>query len=276
MSQVVGQVYKSRIPTLGDDASIEEALRVYHYGIDSYSGQPIPADSIEGNFSSLNTRVTSLESTVSGLGTGFVKLISETASPNIIVPQSVSTVPLTIRAIASQTSALQNWQNSSSTNVATLSTAGSLGLAGYLSLGSTTISSTIGLSLNIINSAHRGITVRAATSQTANLQEWQNNSSTALSIIGPNGSFATSGYLSSGSTTLPSTVAISAIIASAAHKGITVRSATSQTANLQEWQNDAGTALSWVTAEGRLYVRGTDIETVITGETFNPLMLIGA
>lgn len=213
MSQSVGVNFKSKIPTLGDDASIEEALRVYHYGIDSYSGQPIPTDSIEGNFTSLNSRVTILETTVTGLGTGFVKLISETASPNIITGQSTTTVPLTIRAIAAQISDLQSWQNSSNTNVATLSTAGSFGMAGYMSVGSTTISSTVASSINIIN---------------------------------------------------------------AAHKGIIVKPAVSQTANLQEWQNSAGTAVSWVTPEGRIYVRGSDVETLVGGQNFNPLLLMGA
>lgn len=276
MSQVVGQVYKSRIPTLGDDASIEEALRVYHYGIDSYSGQPIPADSIEGNFSSLNTRVSSIESTISGLGTGFVKLVSETASPNIVTPQSVSTTPLTIRAIASQTSPLQQWQNSSSSAVASISTGGSLGLLGYLSVGGTTVSSTTASSLTLANSSHKGIVVRGATSQTGNLQEWQNSASTVLAVVDAAGSIASAAYLKIGSSTISTTTAISANILNASHKGITVRPAVSQTANLQEWQNSSGTAVSWVTADGRLFVQGENVENLLSLEAFNPLMLIGA
>lgn len=251
MSQPVGSVYKSKIPTLGDDASIEEALRVYHYGKDNYAaGQEIPDDSIEGNFRTLSTSISGLQSTISALTTQFVKLTSETLSPNVIVPQSVSTVPLTVRAIPLQTANLQNWENSSNISVAMISTAGSLALAEYLSAGSTTISSTIGFSLNIINSLHRGIVVRAAGSQTGNLQEWQNNSSTILSVIGPTGSFSTSGYISSGSSTLSSNISASINILNASHRGIVVRGFTSQTANLQEWQNSIGTVLASINSSG--------------------------
>lgn len=187
MSQSVGQVFKSRIPTLGDEASIEEALKVYHYGVDNYTIQSIPDDSIEGNFRSLNNRVTSVETTLSGGLNGFVTRTSLSSSPNIITAENVSTVPITVRAIVSQTSNLQQWQNSSNANVAIMSTAGSLALSSYLSLGSTTTSTSVAASINIINSSHKGIVVRSATSQSANLQEWQNSSGVAVAWITPSG-----------------------------------------------------------------------------------------
>jgi len=187
MSQPVGFQYKSRIPTLSDDATIVEALKVYHYGVDNYSTEPIPDDSIEGNFRTFGTAITALQSAVSGLGTTYVEQVSLTATPNVITGQSTTTTPLTIRSIASQTSPLQQWQNSSSVNVGSVGTSGNMNLAGYLTLGTTTQSATIGLNVVTGNAAHNGIVVKAQTSQTANIQEWQNSGGTAMAWVDKDG-----------------------------------------------------------------------------------------
>lgn len=193
MSQVVGQSFKSRIPTFGDDASIEEALRVYHYGVDNYTTQTIPNDSIEGNFRSIDSRLSTVESTITGAVQDYVKKVSDSSSPNVITGETTTTIPLVIRAITSQTSSLQQWQNSSSTIVGRISTGGSLGLAGYGSVGTTTVSSSIGLLVNIANSSHKGVAVKSASAQSANLQEWQNSSGTPMSWVSNNGSIFSKG-----------------------------------------------------------------------------------
>lgn len=193
MSQEVGFQYKSRIPVLSDDASIVEALKVYHYGVDNYSTEPIPDDSIEGNFRTLSTAVASLESSVSGLGTTYVEQISLTASPNIITGQSTTTVPLTVRSIAAQTAALLQLQNSSSVNVGSVSTGGNMNLAGYLTVGTTTQATTVGLNILVGNAAHNGIVVKAQASQTANIQEWQNSGGTAIAFVDKDGKVFSSG-----------------------------------------------------------------------------------
>lgn len=187
MSQPVGFQYKSRIPSFSDDASIVEALKVYHYGVDDWTTQPIPNDSIEGNFRTLNTAITSLQSTVAALGATYVEQVSLTASPNVITGQSTTTVPVTIRAIASQSVPLQQWQNSSSTNVGSISTGGFANIAGYLTVGSTTQSTTTGVNVVIGNAAHKGIVVKAQTSQSANIQEWQDSSGDAISWVDQDG-----------------------------------------------------------------------------------------
>lgn len=187
MSQPVGFQYKSRIPSFSDDASIVEALKVYHYGVDNWTTEPIPDDSIEGNFRSINTSISSLQSAISGLGSTYVEQVSLSASPNTITGQSTTTVPLTLRAIVSQTSALQQWQNSSSVNVGSISTGGNFNIAGYATVGSTTQSTTTGVYVNIINAAHKGIVVKAQSSQSVNLQEWQDSSGTAVSWIDQDG-----------------------------------------------------------------------------------------
>jgi hypothetical protein len=193
VSQSVGQEFKSRIPTLGDDASIQEALRVYHYGVDNYSIQPIPDDSIEGNFRSLDTRIDSLE-TILGAGlTEYLRRVSQSSNPNIITGQTTSTIPITVRAIASQTSSLQQWQNSSNSAVASVSTSGYLATAGYASIGSITQVATTALNINIINPSNKGIVIRSSASQTANLQEWQNSSGDILARVDVDGTIYSKG-----------------------------------------------------------------------------------
>lgn len=185
MSQPVGYEYKSRIPSFSDDASIVEALKVYHYGIDNWTTEPIPDDSIEGNFRTLHTDVASIQSQLSSLN--YVQLVSQTASPNVVTGQSTTTVPITLRAITSQTAALQQWQNSSSVNVGSVSTGGFANFAGYVTVGTTTQSTTTGVNIVLGNAAHKGIVVKGQVSQTANLQEWQDSSGTVVANVAANG-----------------------------------------------------------------------------------------
>lgn len=197
MSQPVGLNYKSRIPQFSDDASIEEALKVYHYGVDNYTSQPIPDDSIEGNFRSLDQRISVIESTgtISVLKPFFIESVSETSSPNVITPQSSTTVPLTIRGTGVQTANLQQWQNSASANVSVIFSDGSSAFNGYLSVGTSSRSSSTAADIRIINSGHKGITVRSASGQTGNLQEWQSSSGNALARVEPDGDIYTLGKM---------------------------------------------------------------------------------
>jgi hypothetical protein len=193
VSQLIGQNFKTRIPEFTDDASIEEALKVYHYGVDNYTVEPIPNDSIEGNFRSLDTRIDALELLVDGIEDGIIKFVSQSSSPNTITAETTSTIPLTIRAIASQTTSLQQWRNSSNSPIASLATSGYFSTAGYASIGSITQVATTALNINIINPSNKGIVVRAASSQTANLQEWQNSSGTVLSRVDVDGTIYSRG-----------------------------------------------------------------------------------
>lgn len=184
MSQIVGSTFRSRIPTFNDDASIEEALKVYHYGIDNYSTQPIPNDSIEGNFRTLTTNLTTLDAAA-------VKRVSLTSAPNIITAQATNVVPITVKAIAAQTTPLQIWQNSSSAAVAEISTSGSMFLSSTLSLGSTSLSSSAYLFVNQASASIGGIVVKAAVSSTSNLQEWQDSSSNIQTRVDSEGNIHT-------------------------------------------------------------------------------------
>lgn len=193
MSQPVGVQYRSRIPSFSDDASVVEALKVYHYGVDDWTTQPIPNDSIEGNFRTLNTSITTIQGQLSNLN--YVQLTSSSATPNIITSASgqITTIPLRIRAIPSQTSPLLQWENSASVSVGSISTGGFVNFSGYLTVGSTTTSTNTGVNVVLSSPSHVGIAVRAQTSQTANIQEWQNSSGTAIAWVDQNGTLFSRG-----------------------------------------------------------------------------------
>ena len=190
MSQSVGVTYKTLIPSFSDDASIVEALRLYHYGIANYSGQPIPLQSIEGRFYNFDTRITTLETTLSST---YVEQVSASATPNIITPQDAATIPLTIRGAALQSADLQQWQTSASAVITKITSAGIIATSGYISIGDITPTTTTAAKIAITNATDKGITVKAATSQTANLQEWQDSSGTAVSWVNKDGQIFSQG-----------------------------------------------------------------------------------
>lgn len=183
MSQEIGLNFKTRIPTFSDDASIEEALKVYHYGVDNYSSQPIPTNSIEGHFSALNTRVAAAEFAISELSETFIEETSSALDPNQIVPENASIVPLTITGAANQTAALQRWQSSTSVGLASIFSNGGASFANYVSIGDVTQTLTTALNITIGTASNLGVVVKAAPSQTGNLQEWQNSTGTILARV---------------------------------------------------------------------------------------------
>lgn len=57
-----GSAYNLKIPSLTDPANIQEAMMLFHYGIDSYDGTIEPADaSVFGNLRDFDNRIASLE-----------------------------------------------------------------------------------------------------------------------------------------------------------------------------------------------------------------------
>ena len=100
-----------------------------------------------------------------------------------------------------------------------------------------------------------GLIVKGASGQSAKIQEWQNNSGTTLNAIGTNGEMQGQyfGALAGGKAFIQTnfdTNGLAVLTGAAANKGLIVRGAASQTANLQEWQNSAGTNLATVRYDG--------------------------
>jgi hypothetical protein len=122
------------------------------------------------------------------------------------------------------------------------------------------------------SSATVPLTVQGAASQTANLQEWRNSAGTVLSRIDLNGSISVPflGSQVAGASYLQTnadTQSIAIFAGAAASKGVVIRGAASQSANLQEWQNSGGTAVANITSVGNIL--GNQIRTI------NSLVLLG-
>lgn len=157
---------------------------------------------------------------------------------------------------------------------------------------------------------HKALVVQGYTSQTANLQEWQNSAGTVLSSISNVGAgqFAslTSNTLVGGGTSgltlgaanggnypvliqaQSATVATFRAIPGAgeAHSlfstiqtdkpSVVVRGVASQTANLQEWQNSAGTTKAYIDASGNLGFDANQVRGIYwDGPTFASLKMNG-
>lgn len=127
MSQQIGVNFDVRIPTLGDDASIEEALKVYHYGIDNYTNQAIqlvPPLGIEAHFQVLTNDVAAINAELDTLPSLYIESISSSASENLIYSNAVGITPLKIKAITNQTAPLLTFQNAAGASVSEITTAG--------------------------------------------------------------------------------------------------------------------------------------------------------
>jgi hypothetical protein len=187
---------------------------------------------------------------------------------------SASTPGLIIKAAASQTANLQEWQNSSGTVLANVSSSGqfltprltitnggnivdSAGTTPYFGFGSNQIS------LLTRNAAYKGLVIQGSASQTANLQEWQNSAGTILTAISSSGVLKIQNIIdqnNSGSTLQFSSTSINTYTFNPATIPFTVNGAASQTADLQQWKNSAGTVLAKITADGGANFAGTNVD----------------
>lgn len=154
---------------------------------------------------------------------------------NVVQPTAADVIPLSLRAHASQSVNLQEWQNSSGTALAYMGLHGNL----VLPASTTTIAS--------INLPHG-----TAPSAPVNGDMWTTSSGLYVQI---NGSTVALGATDlSGAVILAPGSSTRNVIqpTNAAYIPLTVKSATSQTADLTEWQNSSGTALATVDANGYL------------------------
>jgi hypothetical protein len=217
-----------------------------------------------------------------------------------VVNGNAAVTSVIIRAASSQTANLQEWQNSSGSVLGSISKDGiysnqygvviaaniilgsGSGATGYPVIAIQNVSSapasipTNGGNLYVEGGALKfrgsgGITaqleayaatdkplvIKGYTSQTANLQEWQTSTGSITVRVAPNGDFvANTGYIStlfSGAGISGSTGQANVSPFSASTIGLVVRGATSQSANLQEWQDNAGAVMSKISSSGDIY-----------------------
>ena len=170
---------------------------------------------------------------------------------------------LAVRGFASQTADLQQWQNSAGTVLAKVDN------NAYFTMGSSTHPGGI-LGVVAPTASSRPVVIRGATSQTANLLEFQNSGGTAVTFFNASGGLtATEGVIStaySGGKMTTGTVGyFNATTFNAAVSPIVVRGAASQTADLQQWQNSAGSVLSYIKSDGSLHFTANSNAVLVSG-----------
>jgi hypothetical protein len=199
---------------------------------------------------------------------------------------SATTPGLIIKGFASQTASLQEWQNSSGTALALVNSSGgtilpNVNLQGRIFLlqdGATTSSYNaskyyiswynggIGIIPNSAPANTVSFTIKGTTSQTANLQEWQNSAATVLAFVNSQGTARFAGLDNLGLTAIGTSISGTASLLIdtniTTRSGIVIKGAASQTASLQEWQNSSGTVLAKVLATGTLDITPSSGDTI--------------
>ena len=222
---------------------------------------------LDGVTSAIQTQINTKAPTASPTFTGTVTIPSGSAITGVpylatantftggvqqITTASAATVGLIVKASASQTANLQEWQDSAGTALINVTSAGFINIGRSTTLGSSAITvqnapaftqySTNNAAINVIAANFlRGNTVGNAMyigqlGDAANgvaAISFLNTSTTQVFSIGQTGSLVST-------------------LSNAASTGLIVKGAASQTANLQEWQNSAGTALGYMGAAGQL------------------------
>jgi hypothetical protein len=138
--------------------------------------------------------------------------------------------------------------------------------------------------VSVLSAASKGLIVKGATSQSANLQEWQDSTGTVQSFINSTGRrFYTTQSITAGSGSAVYGT-LSVVNTAASVIGIVVRGAASQTANLQEWQDSAGAIKAYVNQQGVLGANvgtyfvntGSYTSQIISGSTTTVPLLVKA
>lgn len=126
--------------------------------------------------------------------------------------------------------------------------------------------------------AIKALIIKGSSGQSANLQEWQNSSGTNLASIGSTGNFTLNGvtlgnpfgHLSIGTiaaTPIGNATTITANFNSTTNPGVVLRAGTAHTANMQQWQNSAGSALSAIDRFGN-FTKGDGDQLVLAAQVF--------
>ena len=239
-------------------------------------------------------------------GAGSTSITSFGVNGNIVTNlQSASAIGLIIKGAASQTANLQEWQNSAGTVLASVNASGKLssilpsgtfgdalslgvnGTADLIKIGYTSagvsylIPSIYGQFQIQLPIATAGFAVKGFASQTANLQEWQNSAGTLMATVKADGSFRAGGAngatkflvdqfgtLSLGTDRNITGTATYLFVQSQATTdiGAVIKGFASQTANLQQWQNSAGTVLASVGSAGALNINTSGTGTINIGD----------
>ena len=194
-----------------------------------------------------------------GLRTGGSVLSSTLA----VSPSSSSAVAVTIRGVASQSANLLELQDSAGNNVVFAKANGSVNSRYFDSIAATGTyldTNLVTNSLVILGRSTSAVTtiIRAAASQSANIQEWQNSSATVLSYIDSSGKIFANGLRLDGADGSNNNIYKTGTVGilsglgtqlylnqdnNATGGSLVIRAINAQTSNLTEWRNVAGSTV---------------------------------
>lgn len=196
-----------------------------------------------------------------------------------VAPTGSANLGLAVRGAASQSGNLTEWQDSAGVVLASVDAVGffraAVATGGLAPIGGgksfVTWASTDGaVHVHTNGVTNIGLIVRATTAQTANLQEWQDSAAGVISKIGPTGWFMldmnASGNSAIGRSTGVSGVRLVVDAGVATTIPLALRGVVTQTANLQEWQDSAGTVMARVDNIG--FVRSGGFASSTGGKAF--------
>jgi hypothetical protein len=168
-----------------------------------------------------------------------------TTSPQTINAAS-SAIGLIIKANVTTPGNLQEWQNSAGT---ILSKVESTGAANFIRMGlGGATPATSALFVTAPSADAIAVLVRGASSQSADLQQWGNNAGTAVASVNFGGGIRGNSFRSITATSIGAMFA--GIPFDINSVGAIIRGNASQAANLQEWQNSAGTVIARIASNG--------------------------
>jgi hypothetical protein len=160
-----------------------------------------------------------------------------------------------LRGATSQTANLQEWQNDAGTVQARVTSGGSIVTTqGFAVLGGASISGSIAALFQSAAASRIPVVIQGAASQTADTLQIQDSSGTTLTA------FNSIGFLKIG-TPIGGVIAVNNSVAS--NRPLVIQGAASQSANLTEWLNSAGTVLARIDSGGNF--RGNILQTIGAG-----------
>lgn len=189
---------------------------------------------------------------VARVGAGLMRLQGKGAATN---------TTLVVKGIAAQPGNLQEWQDGAGAVLAKVDASGHLTTArAYVSkLRSMTNSPTVervdidsnsySMLVSSVASGATGLIVKAATSQTGDLQQWQGSTGSQIAYLGAGGNLGlVTGRLLVGNTDYSARVNVTPT--SASQVPVAVRGAALQTADFQQWQDSTGNLLAKIDKSG--------------------------
>ena len=204
-----------------------------------------------------------------------------------ITTASAATVGLIVKATASQSADLQQWQNSSGTVLAKIDNSGNLNgstsnsvlfrfLQNTSAAGSYVSMNNTNNSVEVIQRITTAVNliVKGVASQTGDLQQWQNSAGTVNAFVNASGDVK--GRLLFAFTTANLSASVNVGTASTGSKGIVVAGQSGQTATLIETQNNVGTVLTSITSAGTInFASGNTSATATAGAVTAPALVVG-